>query len=116
MGSEMCIRDRFFLGLGLPLVAESLGFIIIFICFSTQQNLVNRKDPYISVHSGISDISLAWNIMTVLGSVVNIRQPLYFGPPWYINILNSIEVKPGSLTGAASGAAGTARVSLSSLP
>ena len=34
-----------FLGLGWPWVGEFDGFIKIFICFPTQQNLVNRKHP-----------------------------------------------------------------------
>ena len=35
--------NLFFLGLGWPWVGEFVGFIIIFICFRTQQNMVNRK-------------------------------------------------------------------------
>ena len=42
--------NLFFLGLGLPWVGECVGFTltftITFVCFPTQQNLVNRKDPY----------------------------------------------------------------------
>ena len=34
-----------FLGLGWPRFGEFVGFILIFICFPTQQNLVNRKHP-----------------------------------------------------------------------
>ena len=34
-----------YLGLGWPWVGEFVGFIIIFVCFPTQQNLVNRKHP-----------------------------------------------------------------------
>ena len=37
--------DLVFLGLSWPRVGEFVGFIVIFICFPTQQNLVNRKDP-----------------------------------------------------------------------
>ena len=37
------IFNLIFLGLGWPWVVEFVGFIIIFICFPTQQNLVNRK-------------------------------------------------------------------------
>ena len=36
-----------FLGLGWPWVGEFVGFIILFICFPTQHNLVNRKHPTI---------------------------------------------------------------------
>ena len=32
-----------------PWVGESVGFIIVFVCFPTQQNMVNRKHP-ISCH------------------------------------------------------------------
>ena len=35
--------DLFFLGLGWPWVGEFVGFVIMFTCFPTQQNLVNRK-------------------------------------------------------------------------
>ena len=35
--------NLFFLGLGWPWVGEFVGFIIISICFLTQQNLVKRK-------------------------------------------------------------------------
>ena len=35
--------DLVFLGLGWPWVGEFVGFITIFTCFPTQQNLVNRK-------------------------------------------------------------------------
>ena len=34
-----------FLGLGWPSVGEFVGLIIIFACFSTQNNLVSRKYP-----------------------------------------------------------------------
>ena len=34
-----------FPGLGWPWVGEFVGFIVIFICFPTQQNLVYRKHP-----------------------------------------------------------------------
>ena len=34
-----------FLGLGWPWVGEFDGFIVIFVCFPTQQNLVYRKHP-----------------------------------------------------------------------
>ena len=34
-----------FLGLGWPWVGEFVGFILIFRCFPTQHNLVNRKHP-----------------------------------------------------------------------
>ena len=34
-----------FLGLGWPWVGKFVGFIIIFTCFPTQENLVNRKHP-----------------------------------------------------------------------
>ena len=37
--------NLFFLGLGWPWVGEFVGFIIIFLCCPTQQNLVNRKHP-----------------------------------------------------------------------
>ena len=37
--------NLFFLGLGWPWIGEFDGFIIIFVCFPTQQNLVNRKHP-----------------------------------------------------------------------
>ena len=40
-----------FLGLGWPRVGEFDGFFIIFICFPTQQNLVNRQHPNIDVQS-----------------------------------------------------------------
>ena len=37
-----------FLGLGWPWVGEFVGFIlvVIFTCFPTQHNLVNRKHPF----------------------------------------------------------------------
>ena len=35
----------FFGGLGWPWVGEFVGFMIMFLCFPTQQNLVNRKHP-----------------------------------------------------------------------
>ena len=39
----MPLLADFFIGLGWPWVGELIGFIIIFVCFPTQQNLVNRK-------------------------------------------------------------------------
>ena len=39
----MPLSTYFFLGLDWPWVAEFVGFIIIFICFLTQHNLVNRN-------------------------------------------------------------------------
>ena len=36
----------FFSGLGWPWVGECVGFILIFTCFPTPQNLVNCKTPY----------------------------------------------------------------------
>ena len=38
--------DLIFLGLGWPWVVEFVGFIVIFICFPTQQSLVHRRHPY----------------------------------------------------------------------
>ena len=37
-----------FLGLGWPWVGELVGFTIMFICFPTQHNVVNRKHPIVS--------------------------------------------------------------------
>ena len=37
------ILNLLILGLGWPRVGEFVGFVIIFVCFPTQQNLVNRK-------------------------------------------------------------------------
>ena len=37
--------NLFFLGSGWPWVGEFVGFILVFICFPTQQNLVNCKHP-----------------------------------------------------------------------
>ena len=37
--------NLFFLRLGWPWVEEFVGFMVIFTCFPTQQNLVNRKHP-----------------------------------------------------------------------
>ena len=37
--------NLFFLGLGWPWVGGLVGFIVIFLCFPTEQNLVNRKHP-----------------------------------------------------------------------
>ena len=39
----MPILTIFFSGWGWPWVGEFVGFIILFICLPTQQNLVNRK-------------------------------------------------------------------------
>ena len=41
----MPLLADFFIGLGWPWVGELIGFIIIFVCFPTQQNLVNRIHP-----------------------------------------------------------------------
>ena len=35
--------NLFFPGLGWPWIGEFVGFTIMFICFPTEQNLVNRK-------------------------------------------------------------------------
>ena len=40
-----------FLGLGWPWVGEFAGSIIIFICFPTQQSLVNRKHALCTYHA-----------------------------------------------------------------
>ena len=44
-GGRNATFNLIFLGLGWPWVGEFVGFIMIFICFPTQQNLVNRKHP-----------------------------------------------------------------------
>ena len=54
--------NLFFLGLGWPWVGEFVGFIIIFICFPTQQNLVNRNHP----------LSVYWYHATLSGNVVSV--------------------------------------------
>ena len=41
--AQMPLLTYFFVGLGWPCVGEFDGFIIIFTCFPTQQNSVNRK-------------------------------------------------------------------------
>ena len=43
--AQMPLFNLIFLGLGWPWVGEFVGFIIIFTCFPTQQNLVYRKRP-----------------------------------------------------------------------
>ena len=43
--SQMPLLTYFFLGLGWPWVGDFVGFIIIFICFPTQENLLYRKHP-----------------------------------------------------------------------
>ena len=44
--------NLFCLGLGWPWVGEFVGFIIFFICFPAQQNLISRKHP--RVRAGVS--------------------------------------------------------------
>ena len=47
--AQMPLLTLIFLGLGWPWVGEFDGFILIFTCFPTQHNLVNRKHPVLSV-------------------------------------------------------------------
>ena len=47
--AQMPLLNLIFLGLGLPWVGEFVGFIIIFICFPTQGNLVYRKHTIVVV-------------------------------------------------------------------
>ena len=46
--AQMPRFNLIFLGLGWPWVGEFVGFITVFMCFSTQHNLVNRKHPIYS--------------------------------------------------------------------
>ena len=48
-----------FLGLGWPGVEEFVGFIIIFICFPTQHNLVNRKHPNVRLGFGVNALYIS---------------------------------------------------------
>ena len=43
--AQMPLLTYFFLGFGWPWVGEFVGFVVIFICFPTRHNLVNRKHP-----------------------------------------------------------------------
>ena len=44
-----------FLGLDWPWVGEFGGHMILFMCFPTQQNMVNRKHPIVTASATVSD-------------------------------------------------------------
>ena len=50
-----------FLGFGWPWVAEFVGFMAIFICFQTQQNLVNRKHLTIVTARMDENVTVVWS-------------------------------------------------------
>ena len=53
-GPNVTLINLFFLGLEWPWVGEFVVLIIMFICFPTQHNLVNRKRPIPLFLEGIS--------------------------------------------------------------